>query len=43
MIALQLARDRYPAWYRVIVPEYATTPRSGFEVDSVFASTDDSE
>jgi RES domain-containing protein len=29
MIALQLARDRYPAWYRVIVPEYATTPRSG--------------
>lgn len=29
MIELELTRDRYPAWYRVIVPEFADTPRSG--------------
>lgn len=29
MIELSLTRDRYPAWYRVIVPEYAPSPRSG--------------
>ena len=29
MIELTLERHRYPAWYRVIVPVFAGTPRSG--------------
>ncbi len=29
MIELTLGRGKYPAWYRVIVPGYADTPRSG--------------
>ena len=29
MIERALGRDEYPAWYRVIVPSFATMPRSG--------------